>query len=432
MALINQPRVWSTIFVTQKDRRSFVEACLERSHPAPLDVTVDVGEKAWTRPGCTCEKDGRKRLLPNEANPCEWHFQFESLAKPKHSNRIRALDIDLDGEWTVVEKRERFALGGCRFFASSFPKLTTLGWKDEETDYANYLFSTPPFPPTLRSLTYVGAWSPLIAPVNNLTSFTFEGDCGLEGTNLEVVRLFLSNNRSLESLEFNYADFEGDPKGPPVHLPNLKSLSIGITYKGLWTIIRVPALGRLSSLRVSLQQDVCVYTLHATGEGIAFSARCFAREFGETWEDFTGYVKPIIHHIRLEDGPVVDDCSDHITFRPLLSDVRTLEIGNGYFPLWYRGFLHDLKQLGPQLKVIRFAISEDLEPFRGDDQYELFGGFFLDQIEELVRFRFEKGQPFSVVERMRIGGNERANRQRDYVWRCFYGSRKLGRYVCPV
>ena len=421
--------MWSTIFVTQKDPRSFVEACLERSHPTPLDVTMNAGEVARACADCMCDRDNRKRLLPKETDPCEWHFQFESLVEPRHSNRIRGLDIDLDDVW-IPAKREQLALGSCRFFTSSFPRLVSLKWKNEETDYANYLFTTPPFPPSLHSLTYVGAWSTFFASVSNLTSFAFEGDCGSEGTSVEDVRLFLQNNQSLQSLQFKYVDFEGDPEGPPVHLPNLRSLSIGIAYKELSTIIRVPALSRLSSLRISLQQYGSAYTLHSTGDGIAFSAKCFAREFAETWEDFTGYARPAIRHVRLEDGPEVDSCGDHVTFLSLLSDAHTLEIGDGYFPFWYHGFVCDLKQLGPQLKIIRFAVSDELEPFMGSDEH--WGSFFLDRIEELVKYRFEQGRPFSAVERMVVHESERTNRHEDYVWRCFYGSRKIGQYVQPV
>jgi len=430
-ALINQPRVWSTIFVTQKDHRSFVEVCLQRSHPASLDVTMDAADMAWTRPGCTCDKDDRGRLLPDERNPCEWHFQFESLAEPKHSNRIRTLDINFDGGWIPATEGARVALGSCRFFTLSFPRLATLRWENESTKYANHLFSTTPFPPTLRSLTYVGAWSSFIMPVNNLTSFIFESDCGLEGISVELVRLFVLNNRSLESLEFKFADFDGDSEGPPVHLLNLKSLSIGLAYRELSTIIRVPAFRRLSSLRIS-SLDSISYTLDATGDGIAFSAKCFASDFAGTWEDFTGYARPAIHHIRLDDGPVVDGDHD-ITFVSVLLDAHTLETGNTYFPFWYDGFfLDDLKKLGPQFKTIRFAVPEELEPFEESDEYEGCGGFFLDKIEELVKYRFEQGRPFSVVERMVVGGSERTNRQEDYVWRSFYGSRKLSRYVRPV
>jgi hypothetical protein len=389
--LINRPRAWSTVFATQKDRRSFVEACLERSHPAPLDVTMDVSEVARVRPGCTCNKDKRRRFLPSQKSPCEWHFQFESLAEPKHSDRIRALTINFDGRWVPVVEGEQLALGSCRLFTSAFPQLITLTWKNEETKYANHLFSIPPFPPTLRSLTYVGPWHGLIAPVNNLTSFVLESDSGPRGTSAEAVRLFMLNNQSLESLELKYIDFVGYPKDPPVQLLNLKTLRVGLAHKGLSAIIRVPALCRLSTLRIS-PGDTSTYTLYATGGGIVFSIECFAHNLTEIWDDFTGYAGPTIHHIRLDDGPEVGYWPGHdIAFVSLLLDAHTLEIGNDYFPPGYDGLLDDLKRLGPQLKTIRFAISDELEPFKGSVGYEDWGGGQLDRIEELVKYRFEQG-----------------------------------------
>ena len=238
-------------------------------------------------------------LLPNESDPCEWHFQFEPLAETKHSGRIRTLDISFDNDWVPLVERARYPLGSCRFFTSSFPRLATLTWKNKETNHADYLFTTSPFVPTLRSLTYVGAWSNLIAQVNNLTSFVFENESGL--TNTEAVRLFMLNNRSLESLSLQIDTIEGGSKGPPVHLSNLKSLTIGAPVKKLSTIFRVPALRRLSSLRISTDSEADIYTLSATGDEITLTAKCYPRDFAETWEDLTGEAKPLIRHIRLYD-----------------------------------------------------------------------------------------------------------------------------------
>ena len=256
--MLNQPRVWSAVYITKEDRRSFIETCLERSHPVALEVTVEAGRLGRTNPGCTCDEGGK--LMPNEKNPCEWHFQFEPLAETKHSDRIRALDINFDGEWVHPLGRTRLALGSCRFFTSSFPRLVTLTWKNEVTNHTDHLFAHPPFVPTLRSLTYMGGWSSLIAQVNNLTSFVFDSDSRPWGTGTETFRLFIRNNRSLESLYLKWVDFEGDPKGPPVQLLNLKSLSVGLPVKKLSTIIRVPAFQRLSSIQIS-SEEAEIYTI---------------------------------------------------------------------------------------------------------------------------------------------------------------------------
>ena len=399
-----------------------------------LDVTMDASRMGSIRPDCTCDKGGRGRLLPNESDPCEWHFKFESLAENKHLNRIRALDIDFDGVWVPRAGRAekaRLALGSCRFFTSSFPQLTTLTWKNESVGYADHLFSTSPFVPTLRSLTYVGPWNNFIAPVSNLTTFAYEGDPGSDTTDLEDVRLFLLNNLSLESLDLKYVDFDGDSAGPPVHLSNLRSLSIGLADKKLSNIIRAPALQHISSLRIGSDEVDCV-TIYATGDGITFSARCFPQNLLTTWEDFTGYARPTVRCIHLEDSGLWVEFYGDITFVSVLLDAHTLEIGEGCFPFWYDGFLDDLKQLGPQLKTIRFAISDELEPFPEDgDEPGSWDDELLDSIEDLVRYRFSQGRPFSAVERLATSGNDRTNREQDFIWRCFYNGRELSKYVQP-
>ena len=279
----------------------------------------------------------------------------------------------------------------------------------------------------------MGSWNGLTAPVINLTSFVFEGNLGSDGTRTEDFRSFLFNNRSLESLGLKYAEFEGDSIGPPVCLSNLKSLDVGLADNKLPTIIRVPALRNLSSLRIGSDDEAEWYTLHATGDGIVFSASCFPSGLAETWEDFTRYARPTIHHVHLEDSVAEVEFYSDTTFALVLLDAHTLEIGDCLFPFWYGGFLDDLKQLGPQLKTIRFAISEELDPFPEDgDDTGLWGDELFDNIEELVRYRFSQGRPFSVVERMVTSKSERTNRGQDFVWRCFYNSRELGRYVQPA
>ena len=431
MALIDRPRVWSAVFITQRDRRSFVEACLGRSQHVALDVTVEARKFGHVHPDCVCDKGRLGRLLPNESNPCERHFQFESLAETKHSSRVRALDIDFDGipaSFVVGAERVRLALGGCRFFTLSFPRLTTLSWKNEETMHANHLFSTSPFTPTLRSLGYVGSWNGLTAGINNLTSFEHEGD-GFDRICVEDFRSFLLNNSSLELLGMKYVAFEGDSIGPPACLSNLKSLNVGFADSKLSTIIRVPAFQRLSSLRIGSDDSEC-HTLHATGDWIAFSARCFLGDIAKTWEEFTGYANPIIRHVHLDNsGPADGDGGySDLTFVSVLMDVNTLEIGVGYLPDWYDGFLDDLKQLGPQLETIRFAIPEELEPFAGDDEFWR-DSELLDVIENLVQYRFYQGRPLSTVERMVTSNRERVNREQDFVWRCLYNGRELSKYV---
>jgi len=428
--LINQPRMWSTIFAKRADSRGFVEMCVERSQTTPLDVTVDASEWELVHPGCTCDTDGRERLLPNERNPCEWHFAFEALTSPKHSTRIQTLDVDFNRPYygEVVE----LAMGSCQFFALSFPQLVTLRWNAGYSKHSRYTFSRSPFTPTIRSLSFDGSWDGFFTQANNLTSLTLV----VLRVNAEDFRLFMLSNQSIESLSLDLY-LEGDLKGPPVDLLNLKSLTLRFCPESVLEIIRVPTLQHLSSLEISLEgiEDITQVVLTAAVDGFAISVMAGLGYVMGIWEGLTRDAPPTIRHVRYwkysEARDWESDFNGHALI-PLLADAHTLEIGHGYLLWWYPGFVDDLKQLGPQLKTIRFEIPEDTEPFKDrGDVYTRHGGELLDRIEELVKYRFEHGRPFSMVERMTVGETGRVSRLQDYVWRCFYGDRGLGQYVRP-
>ena len=429
VALINSPSAWAAISIAPGDRRSFVEMCLERSFPAPLDITMDVDERGKHRPSCACDRDQRNRLLPNETDPCEWHFVFEILAKARHSGRIQDLNVSFYGAPSgLSDGCEELALGSCRFFTLPLTQLTSLGWDNWGASYANHLFSTPPFPPTLRSLSFRGAWHGRLTRVNNLTALVL--DHQTDRINVEVLRTFMMNNQSLETLSLERINLEGSSGKPPVDLPNLKSFDVEFPPKGFSTVVRVPALQRLSSLYITCMEDRR-YTFRATGEEITFSVKCDLLGMTEAWEDLTQHARPTIRHIRLHDHPEGFEINppNGGTVISLFADAHTLEIGNIYTSCFYNGFMDDLKQLGPQLKTIRFELIQETEPFRESNVYDDWDGRVLDDIEDLVKDRFEHGRPFSAVERMVVSGSARTNRLQDYVWRCFYS--RLERYIRP-
>ena len=408
--------------------------CIERSRTTTLDVSVDASGWGLPHPGCACDKDGRGRLLPSEGNPCEWHFAFESFATPERSKRICTLDVDFHEPYQG--EQVELALGACQFFDLTFPQLTGLSWKGSETNHANHTFSRSPFTPTVRSLSFEGAWDGLFTQVNNLTSLTFVNY--EDPIDVETLRLFMLNNQSLESLSLDIFCHEGSLTGPPANLPNLKSFSFHFCDTITSTVVHIPALQRLSSLQISSEgvPHAGGIVLAATGDGISLLVETVLRDVQEVWRGLTRDAQPTIRCVRLcgysEDGRDGYWGSDGSAILPLLADAHTLEVGRDYLLLWYDEFLDDLKQFGPQLKTIRFELEEGTEPFedRGD-VYNRWGGKLLDQIEELVKYRFEDGHPFSVVERMVICETERESRLQNYVWRCFYGGRRLGQYVRP-
>ena len=424
--LINNPQAWVTIFATVDDRRSFVEICLERSGSVPLEVTMDVYDGWRTYPSCTCEKDAQSRLNPNEVDPCEWHFVFESFAGPRHWKRIRTLNIFLSHATEVIGEHVTLALGGCRFFHLPPLQIVNLEWNDSCTPYADHLFSVSPFPPTLRSLSFEGPWYGKLPKVNNLTSLTLSS----EEADAEDFRKFMLNNPSLETLSLEWVNFTGGSDGPPVNLSNLKSLYLITPHRILPTLIRVPALRRLSSLSLFTDFHPSGCRLHATGNSIEFTARVVnPPAFTKIWEDLTKGARPNFRQVRIEDPEklLVNWGRDGITV--FLGDVHTLEISKIRLRYPLADFLNILKSLGPQLKTIRFETPGETEPFRECEEYQTWGGGWWDAIEDLVVHRFENGRPFSSVERMVVSESERDNRQQELVWKWFYDDRCLDQYI---
>jgi len=391
---------------------------------------VDTGDKQRVPVGCTCAEDKSRRLFLNEETPCEWHFAFELLAHPDNSKRIQVLNANSSSS-TFLPVLE---LGSCRVFDSPLPQLTTLKWKDEGTKYAHRLFSAPHPLPDLQSMIFEGPWNRSLSRVNNLTSFTIKSPA--RPLDAEAIRLFVSNNRSLESLEL-YLKIRGSTKGSPVDLLNLKSLSVISRAKALSTVIRVPAFERLSTLRISLENESGDWhTLCSTGDGISLSTKSWALDVMENWQDLTGYARPIIQHVCLYDQkregihPHGDFCT---TITGMMVDAHTVDIGLTYSGCWSGKFWAELRQLGPQLKTIRFEVSEKMEPFGGaSGPNSVYVDRVLDNIADLVEYRFREGRPFSTVGRMVVSEDEQVNRLQDNMWRWLYNYRNLQKYLAPV
>jgi len=118
---------------------------------------------------------------------------------------------------------------------------------------------------------------------------------------MEAFRLFVLGNQSLELLSLDICYFEGNTNGPPVNLPNLKSLSLHFFPDTVSKILHVPTIQHLSSLEVSLKgvPDVRLVGLIATGDWL------------------TLLVKTALSHV-IEVGPY----SRRMTNHPLCSLLR--------------------------------------------------------------------------------------------------------------
>ena len=433
VALLNKPQAWAAIFATQGDRRGFVEACLERSHAAPLEVTVDARSYGPAHQSCTCVKGEVLELIHNKADPCERHFVFESLVDPRHSGRIHTLNVVLDdGMFVSDEGLVSLELNNCRFFQLRHLQLTNLEWEDLGQQWDSFLPYSGFFPPTLRSLSFRGFYGhDKLTNVKNLTSLTFDNDA--EKMNAEGFRTFMLNNQSLETLSLGCIKLEGGPDGPPVTLSKLKSFSI--YYSEVYSegtisaIFRVPALQRLSSLSafMTTEEDNRVWlTLCATGEDIMFTLKCDPECIQEAWQDLVEYAEPIIQRVRLEhwEGDDFNSVWSIIWF----AGAHTLEICRS-LPCPSHGFWwRHMRQLGPQLKNIRFEmpLPEETGLFQDNDpRVEML----FQAIEDLVVDSFKQGRPFSSVERMAVGESEQVKRQQGLIWRRFYDGRHLDQYI---
>ena len=392
---------------------------------------------ARNRAGCTCNKDAQGRFLPNRVNPCEWHFIFEALAGAKHTNRITALDVDFENFRGLVPTSDNtsIVLGSCRFFASSFPQLTDLTWNNSHEGFRyDQLFQHRSFPPTLRSLDLQGAWRDPFLQIRGLTSLALH-----RGHNAETLRVFLLENQSLESLSLTLDHHIGASRGPPVELPKLRFLNLEPAGEEIQfpDFLHVPAIRSLTSLQAFIIHDntyAKLYALRATGgSGFTLSLKCAGWAADAVWRTFTGHARPTIGNIYVGDGTTW--ASRGAKYLVPILDAHTLEVElifthtSGYY---YDTFWNRVKRAGPQLKTIRFEVSEDMDPLHSRvDDLDVDNQVF-DRIEGLVKHRFEQGHPFAAVERLAVSENERVNRLQAHVWRCFYNGRDIGRYVVPI
>jgi hypothetical protein len=411
--------------------------CLKRSGDLPLDVRVVVWDPARNRDGCTCDKDAQGRLLPNGANPCEWHFVFEALAETKYTSRITALDCDFEAFHDAVPPSANtpITLGSCSFFASSFPQLTDLAWNHNYGDRYGQLLQHQSFPRILRSLDFEGPWCDPIPQIRGLTSLTLHREYSPE-----AMRVFLLENQSLESLSLTLSyDHAATSAGPPVKLPKLRFLGLEPEGPESWfpNYLHIPEISSLTSLQVFIIHDKYwprLYVSRATGgSGFTFFLKCEGWAIEKTWETLTGHARPTIRHIYVGDGTTWTNRGGKYVI-PLL-DAHTLEVELIYTHTsgWnYDTFWNRVKQAGPQLKTIRFEVSENMDPLHSRMDDPDLDNLVFSGIEGLVKYRFERGRPFAVVERLVVSEDERVNRLQAHAWNSFYNSRGIGRYVVPV
>lgn len=331
--LIKQRRAWATIFFTHHkdpDRNNyhqhFINTCLERSNPVPLEVTVDIRNLGLLY--LFFHNERPPMLITDAQKSSERDVTPETHVKEDHWERIRTLNLRLDKN-----------LG-----PQTFPMSLDLPW-----------FPLP-FPPT--SFPPHRFWSLELVMINTLTSFTFSYPYTIP---TEMFRTFILNNKSLEGLSVDKIALIGRRLDqPPVILPNLKSLSLVHPTRAFSALIHVPALQRLSSLLVTVTGNGN-FNLYATGDEIVFNVACKPSGYNvaNTWMRFTKRANPTIRRVRLEN-PGYSKYPGHETagmVSKIFKDAHILEIGSGFTPDLFPMLWNDLKKLRSQLSTIRFGVS---------------------------------------------------------------------------
>jgi hypothetical protein len=120
-ALMNQPRLWSAVFITQKDRRSFVEACLERSHPVTLEVTVVA--KSWAKSTRIVHviRNPSKGCCPTILTPASGTSNLNSSLKPNTLTAFVRWTSNLTTTWYLPRGKHSLCWEAVGFSPQPFP-----------------------------------------------------------------------------------------------------------------------------------------------------------------------------------------------------------------------------------------------------------------------------------------------------------------------
>ena len=447
--LISYPHLWSSIFV-KNDHKDFVAACLTRSQEVPLTVYLDLKHGDYQDfPGCTCiRNEWSSGMKINENNPCRYHTTIDPLLDVNHKQRIRTLDVNLSMLDSVAEEGPdqdfNDALDDFELFSLPLPALESFSFRvdhdfdiDTHLEFPTTLFLWGFIPPTkLRHLSLHGCYGGLIRAIRNLTSFELAGDAeAFDPIELDQRTFlpFISGSLSLESLSLTHCSFPNRAQlsqVTPVRLPNLKSLRLMDIYElsGFPGLVDVPAIKRLSSLRISFQNydqgyanSSACFLLHAESDDGFQLCYDTASDYEVTseWFGVTDNADPTPALVRLEGKKSSSMVGGMETSPlPLFKNAKVLEIGASFADLWYTEFWKDLERVEPQLTTLRLEITEGMKP-------EVVG-----LVEGLARARSRNGTPLAKLERMTVEGvSEEDEEKAKKLWEQFRAGLNVDEYL---
>ena len=250
---------------------------------------------------------------------------------------------------------------------------------DTHLDLPSNLFPWSILPPDkLCYLTLHGCYGGSTLAVRNLTSFGLAGDEGFDHMDLYLYSFlpFISNNKSLVSLTLSHCSFPHRKElswVTPIKLPKLKTLRLtGVEeLSGLVSLIEVPALESLFSIRISTREhvsplddnpvthlQVCVGS--DDGFHLLYDTPYGNDEFARDWVDLTHNAGASPALVRFEvQGPCYR--GDDERFPPFFENAMVLETSAPFVDS-YPNFWVDVEDIGPRLATLRLEVVEGMAP----------------------------------------------------------------------
>ena len=379
----------------------------------------------------------------DEDNPCRHHTTIRPLLDADHPQRVRNLDVHFEilnksnqGPYQDFED----ALHDFKFFTFPLPSLENLSFSVEHElaiytylKFPKDLFCWAIQPPAeLRHLSLRGCYGDPIQAVRNLTSFELVGSKGADAIELTQSSFlpFISGNTSLVSLTLSRCDFPDPEKSSlvtPVKLLKLKTLRLKDVYgfSALTSLVQIPALKTLSSLRLTAQRhllsyyEIVYFQVRAeSDDGFQLFYDTPANELTWDWHDLTRGADTSPALVRFEGQNPKGNFEMKVSPLPLFVNAKVLEIGVSFTDSWYPNFWDDVENIGPQLTTLRLEIVEETAPE------------VATSVKKFVEARLKKGMPLAKLERMEFEGmSEDDEEKAKRLWEEFRAGLDVDQYL---
>ena len=421
--ILSYPKIWSTVRMKPGDP-SVTSEWLARSQNTPITVIAEFSD-SYEHPSCRYQDSATATLARhNSPRVCPRHEAVLSLDRLlPHRSRIRDLTIVLhssDPDWEDHHDGEP-ALLYHQFFRDSLPNLQRLDFRAVHVQPTRY---TIPIPdslfaknlPRLKELTYLGVTGGLTWTAKNLTSGEIgswresDGPCIIS---LDELGMFLSNNKTIESLAINDCEFfEGHQVPTATPLPDLKFLKVSSLNNGFKQIldrIHAPQFKNLDTVQFSA--FLCIHVVATDSSGHTFE---FSQLTGDLAFHPLQHLGVNITTLRL-DGRRPNDEQGLYEFLQSLDAVQVLEFGWGITD-WVQRLL-SVPGILPGLKAIRVTV----------------GRYSCERVLRFLaaasRQRMEEGNAFATIELLLPGVEDGLDRELRAQWEKCYKAEGIQNFL---